>query len=80
MKPNPMFNKEDLPVITSVEVITYDDEIRKVEDALQAASTSLLRLKNRFSLMPDDVYYAEFDTPILLMENKLKELVGEDDE
>ena len=80
MKPKPMFNKEDLPVITSVEVITYDDEIRKAEDALQAASTALLNLKNRFSLIPDDVYYAEFDTPIYLMENKLKELVGEDDE
>ena len=23
------------------------------------------------------IYYAEFDTPIVLMENKLKELVGD---
>ena len=79
MKPKPMFSKEDLPVITSVEVITYDDEVRKAQEALQAASTALLRLKNRFSAIPDDVYYAEFDTPIVLMENKLKELMGDDE-
>lgn len=80
MKPKPMFNKEDLPVITSVEVITMDDEYQKAKDALQAASTALLKLKNRFSVIPDDIYYAEFDTPIVLMEKKLALLVGWDDE
>ena len=49
------------------------------KDALQAASTALLKLKNRFSVIPDDIYYAEFDTPIVLMENKLAELIGDDE-
>lgn len=74
-----MIEKKEQPKILRATLITMDDEYQKAKDALQAASTALLKLKNRFSVIPDDIYYAEFDTPIVLMENKLAELVGWDE-
>tara|TARA_R110002012_G_scaffold9222_2_gene42493 strand:- start:26577 stop:26801 length:225 start_codon:yes stop_codon:yes gene_type:complete len=74
-----MIEKKEQPKILSVTLVTKQDEYEKAKDALQAASTALLKLKNRFSVIPDDIYYAEFDTPIVLMENKLKELMGDDE-
>ncbi len=56
------------------------DQYDIAKGALEVASMALLRLKNKFGVIPDDIYYAEFDTPIVLMENKLKELMGEEDE
>lgn len=56
------------------------DQYDIAKDALQAASTALLKLKNRFDVIPHHTYYDEFDTPILLMEKKLAELMGEHDE
>ena len=70
----------DKPKVVSVTLVTKEDQYEKAKDALQTASTALLALKNRFGVIPDDIYYMMFDTPIVLMENKLKELMGEDDE
>ena len=53
--------------VVSVSLITKQNQYEKTKDALQAASTALLALKNRFDVIPDDIYYAEFDTPIVLM-------------
>ena len=55
------------------------DQYEIAKDALQKASTALLKLKIRCGVIPDDIYYAEFDTPIVLMENKLAELMGDED-
>ena len=66
--------------VVSVSLITKQNQYEKAKDALQAASTALLALKNRFDVIPDDIYYAKFDTPIVLMENKLEELMGEDND
>jgi len=70
----------DKPKVGSVTLVTKQDQYEKAKDALQTASTALLALKNRFGVIPDDIYYMMFDTPIVLMENKLAELMGEDDE
>lgn len=67
------------PNVVSVTLVTKQDRYEEAKDALQAASTALLRLKNRFGVIPDDIYYAEFDTPIVLMEKKLAELMGDED-
>ena len=72
----PSFNK---PKVVSVTLVTKQDQYEKAKDALQAASTALLALKNRFGVIPDDIYYMMFDTPIVLMENKLEELMGDED-
>ena len=65
--------------VVSVSLITKQNQYEKAKDALQAASTALLALKNRFGVIPDEIYYAKFDTPIVLMENKLEELMGDED-
>ena len=54
------------------------DQYDIAKGALEVASMALLKLKNRCGVIPDDIYYAEFDTPIVLMEKKLAELMGDD--
>ena len=54
------------------------DQYDVAKGALELASTALLRLKVRFGVIPDDIYYSEFDTPIVLMEKKLAELMGDE--
>jgi len=78
MKPKPLFDKKDLPVITSVEVITYDDEIKKCFEALEAACNAAFHLTHRFSAIPKDVYEHDFNTPIAMMESILRELIGDE--
>ena len=79
-----MKTKQDLSVYAQslapngkLEVITRDGEIKKLKEYLEQACHAAFHLM-RLGVMDSGVYDHEFNTPIAMMENRLKELIGDE--